>query len=262
MKKFITITLWCVGLCGILGLHRFYLGYKITGFIWLFTLGGFFLGTLYDIANIDKLIAESDGNLYEPKPQVDKNLKQEQSDFSILKKQNKIIEYNEYTEVYYRISGIGRTITEIVNTTSEAEARSVIKAKYPDTKITIVGTKLINNQNKILNSPKYMEVRYRIYGIGRDLIETVSTTSEAEARSIMKAKYPNTNIIITGTKLVNSNLLNYTEVYYRIGGIGRTLKEIIYTTSEAEARSVMKAKYPNTQITIVSTKFIRDEKNA
>lgn len=42
-----------------LGLHRFYLGFKISGFIWLFTMGGFMIGSIYDILNINKLIAKS-----------------------------------------------------------------------------------------------------------------------------------------------------------------------------------------------------------
>lgn len=64
MKKTIYIFLWIFGAFGMLGLHRFYLGYKITGFIWFFTLGGMMLGAIYDILNVDKLIAESEGNDY------------------------------------------------------------------------------------------------------------------------------------------------------------------------------------------------------
>ena len=66
MKKIIYILLWIIGGCGILGLHRFYLGFKISGLFWIFTCGGMMIGAIYDILNIDKLIAISEGNEYKP----------------------------------------------------------------------------------------------------------------------------------------------------------------------------------------------------
>lgn len=42
-----------------------------------------------------------------------------------------------------------------------------------------------------------MKVVYRIKGIGHDQTEEVNTTSESEARRIIKAKYPSTNIHIS-----------------------------------------------------------------
>jgi TM2 domain-containing membrane protein YozV len=45
----IAYLLWFLGGFGILGLHRFYLGRWVTGLIWLFTGGLFFVGALVDL---------------------------------------------------------------------------------------------------------------------------------------------------------------------------------------------------------------------
>lgn len=66
MKKFTFILLWLVGIFGMLGLHRFYLGYKGAGVLWLLTFGFFLIGSFYDIFNINKLIAKSEGKEYIP----------------------------------------------------------------------------------------------------------------------------------------------------------------------------------------------------
>jgi TM2 domain-containing membrane protein YozV len=45
----VAYLLWLLGGFGVLGLHRFYLGRWITGLIWLFTGGLFFIGALIDL---------------------------------------------------------------------------------------------------------------------------------------------------------------------------------------------------------------------
>lgn len=45
-------ALWCFCFIGICGVHRFYSGKIITGFIWLFTGGLLFVGQLIDLALI------------------------------------------------------------------------------------------------------------------------------------------------------------------------------------------------------------------
>ena len=45
----VAIGLCCVGLLGVAGLHRFYLGRKGSAVLMLLTLGGFFIWTLVDL---------------------------------------------------------------------------------------------------------------------------------------------------------------------------------------------------------------------
>ena len=45
----VSYLLWVVGGFGVLGLHRFYLGRWITGILWVFTGGFFFIGALIDL---------------------------------------------------------------------------------------------------------------------------------------------------------------------------------------------------------------------
>ena len=51
--------LWCLGLLGICGIHRFYAGKPISGVIWLLTGGLLFIGQLVDLLLIPGMIAES-----------------------------------------------------------------------------------------------------------------------------------------------------------------------------------------------------------
>lgn len=55
---FITYFLWLVG--GIFGVHHFYLGRDIQGFLWWCTLGGYFgFGWLRDIFHIRNYVADA-----------------------------------------------------------------------------------------------------------------------------------------------------------------------------------------------------------
>lgn len=48
----IAYLLWATTFIGLAGIHRFYTGRWITGLIWLFTGGLFFLGQLVDLVLI------------------------------------------------------------------------------------------------------------------------------------------------------------------------------------------------------------------
>jgi len=125
MKKIIFILLWLIGFFGMFGLHRFYLGYKITGFIWLFTFGGFMIGAIYDILNIDKLIAQSEGNKYKQK-----NKKVMHSKKSVQKVAKKVIGHRIRFILIYK-KGPQQEITEdLFGILGQAAAKKVIKAKY------------------------------------------------------------------------------------------------------------------------------------
>jgi TM2 domain-containing membrane protein YozV len=52
----VAYLLWLVGGFGVLGLHRFYLGRWITGLIWLFTGGLFFIGALIDLILVPGMV--------------------------------------------------------------------------------------------------------------------------------------------------------------------------------------------------------------
>jgi len=48
-SKGIAYLLWFLGIFGILGLHRFYLGKIGTGILWIFTGGVFMIGSIIDL---------------------------------------------------------------------------------------------------------------------------------------------------------------------------------------------------------------------
>lgn len=135
MKKFIYILLWLIGGFGMFGLHRFYLGYKTTGFIWLFSLGGLMIGAIYDILNIDKLIEQSEGNEYKPKEKKPKKQNVSKSENISNTPKQKV---KNGMIVKYRIKTIGTDQSEIVPAGTESEARRIIKAKYPTMDVHII----------------------------------------------------------------------------------------------------------------------------
>ena len=135
MTKFIYILLWLTGGFGMFGLHRFYLGYKTTGFIWLFSLGGLMIGAIYDILNIDKLIEQSEGNEYKPKEKKPKKQNVSKSENISNTPKQKV---KNGMIVKYRIKTIGTDQSEIVPAGTESEARRIIKAKYPTMDVHII----------------------------------------------------------------------------------------------------------------------------
>ena len=48
--------LWLLGLLGFCGIHRFYADKPISGLIWFFTLGFFFIGQFIDLILIPRMI--------------------------------------------------------------------------------------------------------------------------------------------------------------------------------------------------------------
>lgn len=53
---FVAYALWGLGLFGFSGVHRFYLGKPVTGFIWLFSYGFLFLGQICDLFLIPSMV--------------------------------------------------------------------------------------------------------------------------------------------------------------------------------------------------------------
>ena len=66
----IAYLLWGLGFFGLCGLHRFYLGKPVSGLIWLFTFGGFFVSQIVDAFLIPKLVREKQMSL-EAKAETD-----------------------------------------------------------------------------------------------------------------------------------------------------------------------------------------------
>lgn len=54
--------LWLFSLFGFAGFHRFYAGKWVTGIIWFFTLGFFFIGTIVDLFLIPGMIDRANLN--------------------------------------------------------------------------------------------------------------------------------------------------------------------------------------------------------
>jgi TM2 domain-containing membrane protein YozV len=48
--------LWCAGLFGFCGIHRFYLGKPVTGVLWLLTVGLLGIGQIIDLLLIPGMV--------------------------------------------------------------------------------------------------------------------------------------------------------------------------------------------------------------
>jgi TM2 domain-containing membrane protein YozV len=48
--------LWLLGLIGLCGIHRFYVGRPLTGLLWLFTGGLLFVGQIIDLFLIPGMV--------------------------------------------------------------------------------------------------------------------------------------------------------------------------------------------------------------
>ena len=53
---FVAYLLWLIGLGGILGFHRFYLGRWVSGLLWFFTGGLFLIGALVDLLLVPEMV--------------------------------------------------------------------------------------------------------------------------------------------------------------------------------------------------------------
>jgi TM2 domain-containing membrane protein YozV len=51
--------LWLLGLIGLCGIHRFYMGKWVTGLLWFFTLGLLGIGQLIDLILIPSMAAST-----------------------------------------------------------------------------------------------------------------------------------------------------------------------------------------------------------
>jgi TM2 domain-containing membrane protein YozV len=61
----VALLLCLAGLVGLGGLHRFYLGKRVSGTIYLCTLGLFFVGTVIDLFHLRNMV--DDCNDYAPR---------------------------------------------------------------------------------------------------------------------------------------------------------------------------------------------------
>lgn len=62
-SKGVAYVLWLVGLFGILGFHRFYIGKIGTGLLWMFTGGVFGVGALIDLFTLGGQVEQYNTNV-------------------------------------------------------------------------------------------------------------------------------------------------------------------------------------------------------
>lgn len=58
-KATTAFLLWLIGLLGVCGLHRFYVGRTWTGLLWLFTFGLLGLGQLFDLFFLGSMVRQA-----------------------------------------------------------------------------------------------------------------------------------------------------------------------------------------------------------
>ncbi len=123
-----------------LGFHRFYLGKKISGFIWLFSAGLFMIGALYDLIYMNDVIASSEGKENEPSKNK-KSQKKKEPTKTVKKSAPKQKAYtNSKAKVATGMSirfilifksGKSQDMTEDINgVINQYDARKIIEAKY------------------------------------------------------------------------------------------------------------------------------------
>jgi len=71
----LSYVLCALGLFGVAGLHRFYLGKPVTGLLWLLTGGLAGLGTIYDLITLEHQVDRANGaTMLTPPPYPDRPL--------------------------------------------------------------------------------------------------------------------------------------------------------------------------------------------
>lgn len=70
----VSFLLWLAALFGLCGLHRFYLGRPITGFLYLVTLGFLGVGQIYDLTQLDEMTGKANLRLAEGRQRKQKQL--------------------------------------------------------------------------------------------------------------------------------------------------------------------------------------------
>lgn len=66
--------LWCLCFFGLFGVHRFYLGKPLTGLLWFFSGGLFFIGQIIDLFLIPTMITEDDNRYLEKLTSISKEV--------------------------------------------------------------------------------------------------------------------------------------------------------------------------------------------
>ncbi len=61
-SKGVAYLLWFLGMFGMLGFHRFYLGKIGTGILWLFTAGVFGIGAIIDLFTLGDQVEQVNTN--------------------------------------------------------------------------------------------------------------------------------------------------------------------------------------------------------